>query len=1186
MTKRTITCDGNTAAARIGYKMSEVAAIFPITPSSPMGELADLWASQGERNIFDQIVTVQEMQSEAGASGTIHGSLSGGALTTTFTASQGLLLMLPNMYKIAGEMMPAVFHVAARSLAAQALSIYGDHSDVMGVRQSGFALLASSSIQESQDMAAIAHLASVESRVPFVHFFDGFRSSHEIQKIEALEDEELKRMTNHEAIKAFKNEGMRPERPYVKVGAQNPDVYFQGRETVNKYYDALPSIVKEYMELFAKETGRQYKLFDYVGSPEAEQIIIAMGSATGTIEEAVNHMNQNGGKVGAVRVHLYRPFSTEDLLKTIPKTVKKIAVLDRTKEPGAPGEPLYLDVLDAIKRKDRNTEEGPSPETVVIGGRYGLSSKEFTPSMVKAVFNHLSSDGWHGFTVGINDDVTHLSIPVGETINSEPEGLTQCKFWGYGSDGTVSANKNSIKIIGENTGLHVQGHFVYDSKKSGGVTISHLRFGKQPIKSEYEIQSADFIALHKPSYIGRYDILENIKEGGTFLLNSPWKPEEVFEHLTEDMQQTIKEKNIKVYTIDAFSLAEKVGLGKRINTIMETAFFKLTSILDSDTAIKAIKDHIETQFEKKGQEIVKKNWAAVDEALQAIKEVPTSQEPQASVQKQEIISDDAGEFARDIIKPIAHLKGNDIPVSKMPLNGAVPLSTSRLEKRGVATKVPEWNPETCIQCGMCSFVCPHAAIRVKQIEPENLKDAPTQFKTLNSMTKNERELAFKVQVYPEDCIGCGLCVNACPMKDKGALKMVPLKQARENGENENVEFFESLPDNVMDGVKPESIKGSQFRPTYFEFSGACAGCGETPVVKLATQLFGDRMVIANATGCSSIYGGMFPTTPYAQDKEGKGPAWANSLFEDNAEYGYGMRLAIDKNRETLKETIEKLIETGTTEKLTTALKRMLEHWDETGEEAKEAAAEVNKHLPEALEHVYGESEPLLNRINELKDYLIDKSVWLVGGDGWAYDIGFGGLDHVLAQGKNVNVLVLDNEQYANTGGQASKSTPRGATAKFAMAGRPLPKKNLGVMMTTYGNVYVAQVSMGANKQQLIKALVEAENYPGPSLVIAYATCINHGTDMSQSIQEGKLAMNSGYLQLFRYDPRRTEEGKNPMIVDSSEPSVEFKNYILNETRYRTLEITHPETAGKLFELAKQDAENRRKQLGKLAGNKE
>ncbi|MGM5480248.1 MAG: pyruvate:ferredoxin (flavodoxin) oxidoreductase [Nanobdellota archaeon] len=1180
MKKEIITCDGNTAATMIAYSLSEVAAIFPITPSSPMGELADLWSSQGKKNIFDQTVTVQEMQSEAGASGAIHGSLSAGALTTTFTASQGLLLMLPNMYKIAGELMPAVFHVAARSLAIQSLSIYADHSDVMGVRQSGFALLSSSSVQEAHDMAAIAHLASIESKVPFLHFFDGFRTSHEIQKIESIPQETLKSLVNIDKVKEFKNEGLRPERPYVKVGAQNPDVYFQGRETVNQYYEQLPSLISSYMKRFGDHTGRYYKPFMFSGDDQSEDVIVAMGSATGTIEETVERMNKEGKCVGLIRVHLYRPFSTEDFLRELPSSVKRIAVLDRTKEPGAPGEPLYLDVKQAIST---SSSETALSKASVIGGRYGLSSKEFTPAMVRGVFNHLQTKNTHDFTVGIHDDVTHKSIDVPKEQHPSHD-LMQCLFWGYGSDGTVSANKNSIKIIGEQTNLNVQGHFVYDSKKSGGVTVSHLRFGKKPIKAEYEVYEADFIALHKPSYIGRYDVLERIRQDGVFLINSPWKPEEVMSHFTKEMQETIKEKNISVYTIDAFSIAKQTGLKKKINTIMQTAFFELTSIIDSKTAVKAIKQHITHQFERKGKSIVESNHMAVDLVQENLHNVPTHS-TNKHAQTIQVIQDSKDSFALDVIKPILELKGNTVPVSKMPINGAVPLSTSRLEKRGVATKVPEWNSSACIQCGLCSAVCPHSAIRMKQIPPESLKNAPKQFDTLSSSTKNDKNLHFKVQVYPEDCVGCGLCVNNCPMKQKGALKMVDLVKAREQGENENQHFFESLPEGITEGASPTSLKGSQFKPTYFEFSGACAGCGETPVIKLVTQLFGDRMVIANATGCSSIYGGTFPTTPYCQDKSGKGPAWANSLFEDNAEYGYGMRLAIDKNRETLYNLINKVLQTGTTQELKTALQQVIKTWGRTDEPARQAVKDIYKFLPSAIETSYGESKPILKQIDNLKDYFLDKSVWIIGGDGWAYDIGFGGVDHVLAQGKNVNMLVLDNEQYANTGGQASKSTPRGATAKFAIAGRPLPKKNLGLMMTHYGNIYVAQVSMGANKQQLLKALVEAESYPGPSLVIAYASCINHGTDMSKNLQEGKLAMDSGYLQLFRYDPRREQEGKKPLIVDSKDPSVEFKSYLFNETRYKSLEITHPDIAGNLFKQAEQDALQRRQELHLNEDNK-
>ncbi|MFP4568137.1 MAG: pyruvate:ferredoxin (flavodoxin) oxidoreductase, partial [Candidatus Woesearchaeota archaeon] len=1054
--------DGNAAAAKIAYEYSEVAAIYPITPSSPMGELADLWASNGKKNLFGKPLKIAEMQSEAGAAGAIHGSLSAGALTTTFTASQGLLLMMPNMFKIAGEMLPTVFHVAARSLAYQSLSIFGDHSDVMAVRGTGFALIAASNIQEVQDLAAISHTSTINASIPFLNFFDGFRTSHELQKIKTIPKDTLKELLNEEAIIKFKQAALNPDKPYAKVGAQNPDVYFQGREVANKYYDAVPEIVITQMTKFKEKTGREYDLTEYYGAKDAEKIIIAMGSATETIKETIDYLNAQGERVGLLKIIMYRPFPATQIQNKMPNTVKKIAVLDRTKEAGSIGEPLYLDVVAALKDKPIK----------IIGGRYGLSSKEFTPSMIQAVYEYLD-DGTHDFTVGINDDVTGKSIKVTKQIYTEPKTTINCKFWGYGSDGTVSANKNSIKIIGEATDKQVQAYFSYDSKKSGGVTVSHLRFGDDAIRSQYLITRADFIALHKPSYIGQYDILDGIKENGTFLINSPWTPEEVFENLTEDMQNTIIQKNIKVYTINATEIAQKTGLRNKINTVMQTAFFKLANIIPVDDAIKLMKEHIEKQFKAKGPEIVQMNHQCIDNTLNEIYEVKIqkTQKTQKHAQIKKLIPDTATKFEKNVIEKIMRQKGDEIPVSNMTLNGKVPTGTTKIEKRGVALEIPRWKHEKCIQCGLCSFVCPHTAIRMKQIKPEDLTNAPENFITIKSNTKTREELLFRVQVYPEDCIGCKVCVDACPVKEK-ALEMVPIDNIRAE-ENKNLEHFEKLP-YITDGTKPETIKGSQFLEPYFEFSGACGGCGETPYVKLATQLFGDRMIIANATGCSSIFGGTFPTIPYSKDKNGRGPAWANSLFEDNAEYGYGMRLAVDENRETLKLLLEQILKTGTTHELQEQIQKILENWNKTDIDAKTTRDKILELLPDALSKVYGESEPILKKINELKEYILDKSLWIFGGDGWAYDIGFGGLDHVLAQGQNVNVLVLDTEVYSNTGGQASKATPRGATAKFAMAGKQMPKKNLGLMLTSYGYIYVASVNLGANKAQVIKALKEAE----------------------------------------------------------------------------------------------------------------
>lgn len=1165
--------EGNTAATHVAYAFSEVAAIYPITPSSTMGELADEWAAQKRKNIFGQVLDVIEMQSEAGAAGAVHGSLSAGALTTTFTASQGLMLMLPNMHKIAGEMLPTAFHVSARSLACQSLSIFGDHSDVMSARNTGFALIASGSVQEAMDLATVAHLATLKSKVPFLHFFDGFRTSSEIQKVEMIPYETLAEMLEMEYVKDFRSRAMSPEKPMIKVGAQNPDVYFQGRETVNKYYAVTPEIVQEYMDKLADKVGRQYHLFDYIGSPDAEKIIISMCSSIETIEETVNYLVQKGEKVGAIKVRLFRPFSIEALISSIPETVKRIAVLDRTKEPGAIGEPLYMDVSVALRGKDIS----------VIGGRYGLSSKEFTPTMVKAVYDHLDGKNFHDFTVGIEDDVTGRSLSQGKELDTEPEGTIRCKFWGYGSDGTVSANKNSIKIIGDNTDMFAQGYFQYDSKKSGGVTISHLRFGKKDIQSPYLLKHVDFVALHNPAYIGRYDILEGIKDNGIFLLNSHWKVEEVFENLTGDLQKAIIEKKIKVYNINALKIAQEVGLGWRISTIMQAAFFKISGVLPEKQAMKLIKDAIKKTFISKGENVVKMNWAAVDKAAAALEEVPVPDKITKSAPTPKLIPDDADGFCKNVIDPIMHFNGDVVKVSQMPFDGFIPTGTTRLEKRGVAPEVPRWIPENCIQCNQCSMVCPHAAIRVKQIDPNDMKEAPESFITIKSNTKNERDLHFRVQVYIEDCIGCGSCINTCPSKVK-ALEFMTTEEAREAGEADKAVFFDNLPDNVLDGVRRETVKGSQFLMPYFEFSGACGGCGETPYVKLATQLFGDRMIIANATGCSSIYGGTFPTIPYCKDKQGRGPTWANSLFEDNAEYGFGMRLAVDANRKQMMDNIDELLELGTTPELKQALEKSKDLWDAVGEEAKAAAKAVKDALPAALEKSTEKTRATLEKIIELQDFIVDRSVWSIGGDGWAYDIGYGGLDHVVAMGRNVNILVLDTEVYSNTGGQASKATPTGSIAKFASSGKRTKKKDLGMMVMTYGYVYVASIAMGANQTQCLKAFLEAESYPGPSLIIAYSPCINHGIDMSHTQQEEKLAMETGYWLLYRYNPLLAEEGKNPLILDSREPKVDYYDFLKNEIRYRSLEQRFPEHAKELFEQAAQEAKERYALYKKLAGD--
>ncbi|MBF0299635.1 MAG: pyruvate:ferredoxin (flavodoxin) oxidoreductase [Oligoflexia bacterium] len=1167
------TINGNNAAAHVAYAYSDVAAIYPITPSSEMGEYSDLWAAGGRKNIFGEVVDVVEMQSEAGAAGAVHGSLSAGAFTTTFTASQGLMLMLPNMHKIAGEMIPTVFHVSARALAAQSLSIFGDHGDVMSARNTGFALIASASVQEVMDLAIVSHLATLKSKIPFLHFFDGFRTSSETQKIEVVDYDDLNNLIEPQYIEEFRSRALNPENPKLKVGAQNPDVYFQGRETTNKHYTATPAIVQEYMDKVAKLVGRQYHLFDYVGDAHPEKIIIAMGSGCETIEETINYLQTKGEKIGLIKVRLYRPFCGETLSKAIPSSVKKIAVLDRTKEPGCIGEPLYLDVLAALKdRKDVS----------IIGGRYGLSSKEFTPSMVKAVYKYLDAKCAHGFTVGIDDDVTHLSIPVTEEIDTTPKGTISCKFWGLGADGTVGANKNSIKIIGDNTDMYAQGYFQYDSKKSGGITRSHLRFGKDLIQSTYLVNNADFIACHNQAFIGRYDILEGIKEGGTLLINSNWKTEDVFNNLTEDMQKMIINKKIKLYNIDALKISTEVGLGARINTVMQAAFFAISNVLDRKEAVSMIKKAIQKSYSKKGQAIVDMNWKAVDATDNALREIPIPSKPTGKfASMKRLIPENADHFTRTIIEPIMREKGDNIKVSEMPYDGIIPNSTTRLEKRGVAPAIPHWHADKCIQCNQCAFVCPHASIRAKLIEPKNLINAPTTFNAVEAKGK-DKDYKYKIQVYPEDCIGCVDCVNECPAQ---ALSMNPIESERAAGETKNAEYFDSLPTDILGSNREDTVKGSQFKQPLLEFSGACGGCGETPYVRLLTQLFGDRMIVANATGCSSIWGGTFPSIPYCKNKDGHGPAWGNSLFEDNAEYGLGMRLAVDSNRRLLKSTATKLIESGIDNELKSALTWSLEHWDVTDEEAKKNAFKAKELLAMALKKSNSANEKLIKKAIELQNYFVAKSVWSLGGDGWAYDIGYGGLDHTLASGKNINVLVLDTEVYSNTGGQASKSSPLGAVAKFAEAGKNTVKKDLGMMFMSYGYVYVASVAMGANKNQLIKAMKEAEAYDGPSIVIAYAPCINHGIDMSKSQEREKLAVESGYWILYRYNPLLKAEGKNPLILDSKEPKSAVIEFLNAETRYTSLERSFPERSTSFKERFSVYVKERYEQYKRLAESK-
>ena len=1166
MPKKTITVDGNYAAAHVAYALSEVSAIYPITPSSTMGEWIDEWASQHKQNIWGKEVRVAEMQSEAGAAGAVHGALAAGSLTSTYTASQGLLLMIPVMHKIAGEMLPTVFHVAARALAAQSLAIFGDHTDVMGCRNTGFAMLAANSVQEEMDMALVAHLSTYKAKVPFLQFFDGFRTSHEIHKIEEITYDEIASLVEPKYIEEFRQRALRPEAPICKVGAQNTDVYFQGRETVNKYYDAVPDIVQEYMDKVAKITGRQYHPFDYVGAPDATDVIVAIGSGCETIEETIEYLNANRGtKYGLVKVRLYRPFDVKRFNAALPKSTERIVVLDRTKEPGSIGEPLYLDVVAALENKDIR----------VIGGRYGLSSKEFTPSMVLAIYKHSENKGFHGFTVGIEDDVTHKSLKVEEHIVTEPEGTTNCMFWGLGSDGTVGANKNSIKIIGQYTDKDAQAYFAYDSKKSFGVTVSHLRFGDKPIKSTYLITAPDFVSCSAHAYIGRYDLLKGIKEGGTFLLNSPYSADEAFAHLTRDMQKTIIDKKIKFYNVDAESLIkQQPGLrGKGANTVMMVAYFKVSGIIPFEQAYEGMRAMTTKTFKKKGDDVVNMNLALIDAAVDACQEVkiPASLDGVGCVDDVKLIPDNASDFAKKIIEPSMRQKGDDIPVSAMSVDGVIPTGTACLEKRGIAPRVPHWNSQNCIQCGICASACPHAAIRTKLVEAENMKDAPASFNTIDARPNANGE-KFKVQVYCNDCTGCGVCLDQCPANknpEKQALTWSSIEKEVEDCQLENEKFFDELPDNVMGKNTTKTLTGAMLRKPLFEFSGACAGCGETPYVKLVSQLFGENAIVANATGCSSIYSGTFPTIPYTTNKDGRGPAWANSLFEDNAEFGYGMRLAVDQNRDTLKTYVEKILANDEAPaELKEALEGAMAHFDNSKTE--EAIAAQNKAKEVINKYAEKSDCPTLAKVKELEDYFTDKSVWIIGGDGWANDIGYGGIDHVLAQNKNVNVLVLDTEVYSNTGGQASKSTPTGAVAKFATGGKKTYKKNMGLMSMSYGYVYVASVALGADRNQTLKAFQEAEAYNGPSIIVAYAPCIAHGIDMSKTQTEQKRAVEAGYFPLYRYNP----QNEQPFTWDAKDPSGNYQDFIRSEGRYKSLMKTNPDAAEALYTQAEKDAATR------------
>ncbi len=1179
MIKKKLTMDGNTAAAYVAHATNEVIAIYPITPSSGIGEMADEKSAKGEVNIWGQVPLVSELQSEGGASGAVHGALSAGSLTTTFTASQGLLLMIPNMFKIAGELTPTVFYVTARSVATHALSIFCDHSDIMTTRSTGFAMLLASSIQEVMDLGVIAQAATLESRVPFIFSLDGFRTSHEIQKIETVGFDNIRALIDDKYIKAHRQRGLTPDNPTIKGTSQNPDVFFQSRETINKFYQEAPSIVQSVMDKFAVQTGRQYKLFDYFGALDAEQIIIIMGSAGQTVKETVAYMQTQGAKVGGLEVKLYRPFSIEQFVKSLPQTIKSIAVLDRTKEPGAIGEPLYIDVRSAIGEA---LETGIAPFKTwpkIVGGRYGLGSKEFTPAMVKGVFDNLSQDKpKNHFTVGIDDDLTNTSLKYDLNFSTEDPETFRGVFYGLGADGTVGANKNSIKIIGELTENFVQGYFVYDSKKAGSITISHLRFGKKPIQSPYLINKANFVACHNFSFMEKYDVLSVAEPNAVFLLASPYSKDEVWDHLPMEVQKTIIDKKLKFYVINAYQVAEEAGLGSRINIIMQTAFFVISNIIPVEEAVNAIKDAVKKTYGKKGENVVAMNIVVIDKALKEIKQVSITKEATSKLTIKSIVSDFAPDFVKEVTSQIVAGKGDKLSVSDFPIDGTYPVGTTQFEKRNIALSIPEWNPEICIQCGQCSIVCPHAVIRMKIYDKDLLKNAPQGFKHSQAKGKNLENKAFTLQVAPEDCTGCGACVNFCPIEKKDenkkstgekAINMISQVSVREK-EKKNFDFFLSLPDMKIEElpIGIGTVKGSQLMRPLFEFSGACPGCGETPYVKLVTQLYGDRALIANATGCSSIYGGNLPTTPYCSNKNGKGPAWSNSLFEDNAEFGFGMRLSIDQISEQAGHLIKQLTAEKEYQKHLKLFQDIIDAPQKTHQDI-----EAQRQRVDELKQILSKDNTdnlIVKNLRDKIDYLVSKSVWVFGGDGWAYDIGYGGLDHVLASGKNVNVLVLDTEVYSNTGGQMSKATPMGAIAKFAAAGKPLFKKDLGLQMMSYGNVYVAKIALGANPAQTMKALIEAEQYDGPSIIIAYSHCIAHGINMTKGMDEQKKAVASGYWPLFRFNPDLVKEGKNPLQLDSKEATIPLEEYMYGENRFKALKAVNPERAKMLLELAQEE----------------
>lgn len=1176
MAKKMMTIDGNTAAAHVAYAFTDVAAIFPITPSTTMAEVVDEWSAQGKKNIFGQTVNVVEMQSEAGAAGTFHGSLQAGALTTTFTASQGLLLMLPNMYKVAGELLPGVFHVSARAIASQALSIFGDHQDVMAARMTGCVMLAAGSVQEVADLAPVSHLAAIKGRLPFVNFFDGFRTSHEIQKVEVLDYEDYAEMLDREALKEFRSRALTPNNPVTRGTAQNSDIYFQTREASNKFYNDIIPIVEEYMAKMEEKTGRNYGLFNYYGAEDATEIIVAMGSVTEAIEETIDELNARGEKYGLVKVHLFRPFSVEHLLKVIPQSVKKICVIDRTKEPGCNGEPLYLDVCSAFYGK----ENAPK----IVGGRYGLASKDVTPSDIKAVFDNLKKeDSKNFFTVGIEDDVTFTSIPVEEELRISTPGTVRCKFWGLGSDGTVGANKQAIKIIGENTDKYVQAYFAYDSKKSGGVTMSHLRFGDTPIRSTYLIDEADYIACHVQAYVKQYDLLKGLKKGGNFVLNTIWNEEEIERKLPAKMKRYIAENEINFYTVNATKIASEIGLGRRINMIMQSAFFKLAEIIPQEEATEYLKASIKKAYGKKGDKVVNMNYEAVEAGMNSLVKINVPESWKTATEDAKVETKEVTDFVKNIMNPMNALEGDKLPVSAFNglEDGTFPAGTAAYEKRGVATEVPEWNMAKCIQCNQCAFVCPHACIRPVLVNDEELAKAPAGFETKKATGKTLAGLNYRIQVSTLDCTGCNNCVDICPAPGK-ALEMKPLGTQVET-EVANWEFSVSKEVSNKEHLTPgKTVKDSQFKQPLIEFSGACAGCGETPYIKLVTQLFGDRMMIANATGCSSIWGGSAPSTPYTKNHEGKGPAWANSLFEDNAEFGYGMFLAAEQMRKKIASNMESLISMDIAEEYKAVFKNWLENKD-NGELSKVASREVEAILAENnIENE--EAKTLVEEIKERADFLVKRSQWILGGDGWAYDIGYGGLDHVLASGQDVNVLVFDTEIYSNTGGQSSKSTPAAAMAKLAASGKKTKKKDLGRMMMSYGNVYVAQVAIGADKNQVVKAMLEAEAHNGPSIIIAYSTCISHGLKkgMGFSIRNMDEAVKAGYWHLYRFNPELKEQGKNPFSLDSKEPQGSFRDFIMDQVRYSAIAKQFPEQAEELFQMTEEHARQKYADLKRLA----